>query len=88
MSNKRKSELWIAPQYSLKGPNGDRAWEDRRGGMPSNNRYLELADIALGTRSLHTSTKSARLMSRWKRNRIQGNAWEVELKDQEDVSSG
>ena len=48
MSNKRKSELWIAPQHSLKGPSGDRAWEDRRGGTPSNNRYLELADIALG----------------------------------------
>ena len=43
-----KSDLWIAPQYSLKGPRGDRTWENRRGGIPSNSRYLELADIALG----------------------------------------
>jgi hypothetical protein len=48
MSRKDKSDLWIAPQYSLKGPNGERAWENRPGGAPSNNRYLELADIALG----------------------------------------
>jgi len=48
MPKKDKSELWIAPQYSLKGPNGERAWENRCGGAPSNNRYLELADIALG----------------------------------------
>ncbi|HET9365400.1 MAG TPA: hypothetical protein VFP71_10380 [Candidatus Angelobacter sp.] len=48
MSKKYKSDLWVAPQYSLKGPNGERAWENRRDGAPSNNRYLELADIALG----------------------------------------
>jgi len=41
-------ELWIAPRYSLKGPAGDRAWENRPGGIPSNARFLELADIALG----------------------------------------
>jgi len=41
-------ELWIAPRHSLKGPAGDRAWENRRGGIPSNTRFLELADIALG----------------------------------------
>lgn len=29
MSKKRKSELWVAPQYSLKGPNGERTWENR-----------------------------------------------------------
>jgi hypothetical protein len=43
-----EDELWIAPRYSLKGPAGERAWENRPGGIPSNNRYLELADIALG----------------------------------------
>jgi hypothetical protein len=51
MSKRHKdaeSDLWIAPQYSLKGPRGDRAWENRRGGIPSNSRYLELADVALG----------------------------------------
>lgn len=55
MSKKRKrggdedSEgLWIAQRYSMKGPAGDRAWENRIGGPPSNSKYLELADIALG----------------------------------------
>jgi hypothetical protein len=40
--------LWIAPRYSLKGPAGERAWENRPGGAPSSGKYLELADIALG----------------------------------------
>jgi len=55
MSRKRKpgdaevsNGLWIARRYSLKGPAGDRAWENRSGGPPSTNRFLELADIALG----------------------------------------
>jgi hypothetical protein len=43
-----EDELWIAPQYSLKGANGDRAWENRPGGPPNGQRMLELADIALG----------------------------------------
>jgi hypothetical protein len=41
-------DLWIAPRYSLKGPAGERAWENRAGGPPSTSRFLELADIALG----------------------------------------
>ncbi|HEY2389912.1 MAG TPA: hypothetical protein VGK22_01955 [Candidatus Angelobacter sp.] len=40
--------LWIAPRYSLKGPAGERAWENRPGGAPNSGKYLELADIALG----------------------------------------
>jgi hypothetical protein len=52
MPKKSKSEdqndLWIAPRFSLKGPNGDRAYENRPGGLPTSNRFLELADIALG----------------------------------------
>ncbi|HET9281901.1 MAG TPA: hypothetical protein VFR24_08055 [Candidatus Angelobacter sp.] len=58
MPKQRKSEqdqqettikdLWIAPRYSLKGPAGERAWENRVGGAPSSSRFLELADIALG----------------------------------------
>jgi hypothetical protein len=40
--------LWIAPRYSLKGPTGERAWENRPGGPPNSGRLLELADIALG----------------------------------------
>jgi hypothetical protein len=40
--------LWLAPRSSLKGPAGERAWGNRPGDPPSNNRFLELADIALG----------------------------------------
>jgi hypothetical protein len=42
--------LWIAPRYSLKGANGERAWENRPGGPPHSGRLLELADIALGAK--------------------------------------
>jgi len=45
--------LWVAARYSLKGPAGERAWENRPGGIPSNSRYLELADIALGVKKPH-----------------------------------
>jgi hypothetical protein len=48
--NDRANDLWIAPRYSLKGPAGERAWENRAGGPPSSSRFLELADIALGLR--------------------------------------
>jgi hypothetical protein len=40
--------LWIAPRNSPEGPTGKRAWENLPGGPPSNNRFLELADVALG----------------------------------------
>jgi len=40
--------LWISPRYSLKGPAGERAWDNRREGPPNSGRFLELADIALG----------------------------------------
>jgi hypothetical protein len=48
--SERANELWIAPRYSLKGPAGERAWENRPGGVPNSTRFLELADIALGLR--------------------------------------
>jgi hypothetical protein len=44
----QSKDLWIAPRYSLKGPAGERAWENRPGGVPNSTRFLELADIALG----------------------------------------
>jgi hypothetical protein len=47
---KPSKDLWIAPRYSLKGPAGERAWENRPGGAPNSSRFLELADIALGTK--------------------------------------
>jgi hypothetical protein len=46
----RDKDLWIAPRYSLKGPAGERAWENRPGGAPNSSRLLELADIALGVK--------------------------------------
>jgi hypothetical protein len=52
-----EDRLWIAPRYSLKGPAGERAWENRPGGAPSSSRYLELADVALGTKKPETSKK-------------------------------
>jgi hypothetical protein len=55
--------LWIAPRHSLKGPAGDRAWENRRGGIPSNTRFLELADIALGLKKTGPYKKKAIIVS-------------------------
>ena len=43
-----ENELWIAPRFSLKGPEGERAWDTRPEGPPHSSRFLELADIALG----------------------------------------
>jgi hypothetical protein len=43
--------LWIAPRNSLKGPTNKRAWENRPDERSSNNRFLELADIALGLKA-------------------------------------
>ena len=42
-------DLWIAPRLSLRGANGDRAW-DRSGNLPpgAGASFLELADLALG----------------------------------------
>ena len=62
-------DLWIAPRYSLKGPAGERAWENRPGGTPNSSRFLELADIALGvkkpvTRKKRTSSVSAHQTSK------------------------
>jgi hypothetical protein len=52
--------LWIAPRYSLKGPAGERAWENRPGGVPSSSKYLELADIALGLKKPEHTFKKRR----------------------------
>ena len=50
--------LWIAPRYSLKGPTGERAWENHPGGTPSTRRYLELADIALGLKKPEPASRT------------------------------
>ena len=57
--NAADSDLWIAPRYSLKGPAGERAWENRPGGIPSTNKFLELADIALGVKKPAPKKKKA-----------------------------
>jgi len=53
--------LWIAPRYSLKGPQVERAWENRPGGVPSSSKYLELADVALGLKKPEHTFKKRRL---------------------------
>jgi hypothetical protein len=45
---KAEDDLWVAPRHSLKGPTGERAWDNRVGGPPNSSKFLELADIALG----------------------------------------
>jgi hypothetical protein len=53
--------LWLAPRYSLKGPAGERAWENRPGGVPSSSKYLELADVALGLKKPESPFKKRKV---------------------------
>ena len=42
-------DLWINPRSNLRGPEGNRAWDNQGNISPSSgSRFLELADIALG----------------------------------------
>jgi hypothetical protein len=41
-------ELWIAPSHSLKRQTRQTGWELYRVEPPESNKFLELADIALG----------------------------------------
>jgi hypothetical protein len=43
-----KDELWIAPSSSLKRPVLQSDWKLPRVEPPESNRFLELADVALG----------------------------------------
>lgn len=52
-------EMWINPNSSFRGARGDRAWENRSGGIPNNSRLLELADLALGLKKPQTKKKKA-----------------------------
>jgi hypothetical protein len=52
-----KNDLWIAPRFNLKGTDGDRAWDERRGGPPNGSRFLEYADIALGLKKIEPRKK-------------------------------
>lgn len=55
----RKNDLWIAPANSFKrtGPQAD--WKLRRVEPSESNRYLELADIALGLSSTKRPRRKA-----------------------------
>ena len=44
----RKGDLWIAPSFSLKQKTRPSGWELPRVEPPESNRFLELADFALG----------------------------------------
>jgi hypothetical protein len=51
--------LWVSSRSLLKGPAGERAWENRPGGIPNSARYLELADLALGLKKPAPHKKKA-----------------------------
>lgn len=50
-------DLWVSPRFTLKGENGERAWDHRQVGSPGSGRFLELADIALGTKKAEPRKK-------------------------------
>jgi hypothetical protein len=56
---KDSGELWVSPRSLLKGPTGERAWENRPGGVPNSAKYLELADLALGLKKPEPRKKKA-----------------------------
>lgn len=53
----RKSELWIAPSSSLKPKSYQGDWKLQRSAPDVSNKYLELADIALGLTPAKYKTK-------------------------------
>lgn len=54
-------ELWINPRSNLRGPQGSRAWDNTGNISPtSGERFLELADVALGIKKpAHKKKKAA-----------------------------
>jgi hypothetical protein len=56
----RRGDLWIAPSSSLKRTAHQSDWKLQRGGLDESNKYMELADIALGLApSKHKTKRSA-----------------------------
>jgi hypothetical protein len=53
----RKGDLWIAPSLSLTPKVHQSDWKLRGGGPGESNKYLELADIALGLAPAKHKTK-------------------------------
>lgn len=56
-STYRKDDLWIAPSISLSHKNYQSDWKLQRGEPAGSNKYLQLADIALGVASAKHKTK-------------------------------
>jgi hypothetical protein len=56
-STYRKGDLWIASSSSLKPKVYQSDWKLPRGGADESNKYLELADIALGLAPVKHKTK-------------------------------
>ena len=55
-----EKDLWINPRSNLKGPDGDRAWDNEGNISPTSGaRFLELADIALGLKKPPVKKKAA-----------------------------
>jgi hypothetical protein len=52
-----KNDLWIAPSHSLKWPPPKIGWEIQPGEPSPGNKFLELADIALGVEIPHPQRK-------------------------------
>jgi hypothetical protein len=52
-------DLWVAPRYSLRSPSEERVYENQPGRLPTTNRFLELADIALGHKKPAKKKKAA-----------------------------
>ena len=56
----RKGDLWIAPSLSFKHKGSQSDWKLRQGEPGESNKYLELADIALGlSPAKHKKKRSA-----------------------------
>lgn len=56
----RRNDLWIAPANSFKRPVAQADWKLQRVDLSESNRFLELADIALG---LSTTERRKRKMA-------------------------
>lgn len=53
-------DLWINPRSNIRGPDGNRAWENEGNISPNSGaRFLELADIALGLKKPALKKKKA-----------------------------
>ena len=53
-------DLWINPRSNLRGPDGNRAWNNQGNISPNSGaRFLELADVALGLKKPAARKKEA-----------------------------